>query len=209
MKIKLAKVVKSGWFLVLAGLVAGALIVLAIRFASYKPEEHVHYHANFAMYLNGQREEFNNPVYYTEVEESCTAEEVKMTPHERAHMHDSVNDVVHVEDEAVTWGQFFQNLGWVVDNRLIRSHDQLFVPDGDNQVTFMLNGKKTESLVNRVIGDKDKLLVSFGNITDDELQKQYQAIPATAEKYNNTPDPASCSGGKSKATMRDRLNHMF
>lgn len=189
------------------GFVVGALVILGVRFITYHPPDAVHYHANFAVYLNGQREQFKDSFYYIDVEEACTLDE-QMTPHERAHMHDNVNSVVHVEDHAVTWGQFFQNIGWVVDNDVIRTPTQTLVADSQNKVSFMLNGQQTDRIVNQVIGDQDRLLVDYGSSDTSILQKEYKTVPATAHHYDVTQDPASCSGHKT-TTVRDRMNHMF
>jgi len=191
---------------VVTGVLIGALIILGIRFFSYKPVS-VHYHANFAVYINGQREEFKNPIYYTEVEESCSSDQ-EMTPHERAHMHDNINDIVHVEDHAVTWGQFFQNLGWNISVKLIETQQQVYLTDTQNKVTFILNGEATENILNRVIEDQDKLLVDYGSGSQNTLQEEYDAIPSTAHKYDVEQDPASCMGNK-KITVHDRLTHLF
>lgn len=193
----------------LIGLFAGILIVLAVRFFNYKPEEHPHYHANFAVYLNGQREQFKDIFYYIGGE-SCTGEsEHQMTPYARAHMHDRVNDVVHVEDEAVTWGQFFQNMGWVVDPKIIRTPDQIFLADSLNKVSFILNGEKVDNTVGQVIGDKDRLLVDYGSSSGEDLEKKFQTVASNAEQYNNSSDSGACGGESEKNSWKDRLKHML
>ena len=90
---------KSKWFIDVGCLVLGALLALGVHFVTYKPEK-VHYHANFAPYVNGQRQTFQGQQYYEETE--MCAVETTMSPTERAHMHDKVNNVVHVEDYVVT-----------------------------------------------------------------------------------------------------------
>src|SRR5438309_6592742 len=97
---------KNKWFLFGAGFVLGVLALLVVRFATYNPPQ-VHYHANFALYINGQREEFKGAQYYQEVA-ICTTNGITI-PQQRAHMHDGINSVLHVHDHAVTWGQFFEN----------------------------------------------------------------------------------------------------
>jgi hypothetical protein len=52
------------------------------------------------------------------------------------------------------------------------------------------------------------LLVDFGIASADDLQKEYRSIPSTAKKYDNTPDPKSCSGSK-PTTFSERLKHLF
>ena len=193
----------------IVGLIIGVAIILGIRFATYSVEEGVHYHANFAIYLNGQREQFKDIFYYIGAE-SCTGESEHATnPYARAHMHDSVNDVVHVEDEAVTWGQFFQNIGWIVDPEVIRTPDQIFLADSQNKLTFMLNGEQTDKVINSVIGDKDRLLVDFGLTNNQTLQKEFASIASTAEKYNGMKDSGSCGGASQETSWKDRLKHMF
>lgn len=208
MKSKLLKNVKSGWFIGGIAFILGVLLILGVRFATYQPEEEVHYHANFAVYINGQREEFASPAYYVDLEESCATNQ-QISPHERAHMHDNVNNVAHVEDEAVTWGHFFQNIGWAVDGQFIKTQDRLLLADEQNNVTFVLNGKKVDGVNRLVIGDEDKLLVDYGSTSEQDIQNQYKAIPASAHKYDITPDPASCGAGHTEPTFKDRLNHLF
>ncbi|MBI2588830.1 hypothetical protein HYW35_01275 [Candidatus Saccharibacteria bacterium] len=193
------------------GLVVGALIILGERFITYKPERQPHYHANFAVYINGQKEQFKDIFYYINAENACSATaKHKMTPYERAHMHNSVNDVVHVEDEAVTWGQFFQNIGWVVDPKIMRTPDQVFLADAQNKITFIINGEQTDKVINSLIGDKDKLLVDFGATDNQTLQKEFQMIASTAGKYDGSKDSGSCgSASQEKNSWNDRLKHMF
>lgn len=191
------------------GLLLGAAIILGIRFVTYH-EESVHYHANFAVYINGKREEFKSPIYYTET--ACSSA-TGITPKERAHMHDNVNDVVHVEDHAVTWGQFFENLGWYVGPSFIAKSDGTIYQENDTaELNILVNGQDYTglgALTNMVIHDKDRVLVSYGNENQQELKGQYKTIASTAAKYDITPDPASCSGSQHETSMRDRFRHML
>ncbi len=112
--------------------------MLGVRFITYKPDS-VHYHANFALYINGQREEFNNVRYYAEIA-SCILNN-EMVPAERAHMHDNVNDVVHVEDHSATWGQFFTNIGWTMGPTAIMAPgDTIYAENDMSKLHLILNG---------------------------------------------------------------------
>lgn len=193
----------------LFGVLMGVLLILGIRFVAYKPDVETHYHANFAVYINGERELFSNPLIYEEIS-SCKVETVEvMTPSERAHLHDEVNDVVHVEDEAVTWGNFFQNIGWHANSRYLDTSTKILENNETSKVTFILNGEEVNDPTSRVIESKDRLLVSYGSNSKEELQKQYDTIATTAEKYNTTKDPASCSGGHSDGGFKDRMKHLL
>lgn len=204
--------VRNRWFIAAACFLFGALVILGIRFFTYSPES-VHYHANFALYINGQRETFNSPSYYEETA-SCSAD-TAVTPTDRAHMHDNVNDVVHVEDHAVTWGQFFTNLGWYMGPNYIEGsgpNGTMYLENGNNQLHLILNGQDYTDLgglQNTVIHDQDKLLVSFGDLSSETLQQEYKAIPSTAHHYDVTQDPASCMGGHASISVHERLTHLF
>jgi hypothetical protein len=204
-----AKLKKSQWFMLGIGFLIGVLVILAVRFVTYHNPKGVHYHANFAIYIDGQRQQLNEPFYYQPVGTGCTNSRA-LTPYERVHMHDKVNSVVHVHDNAVTWGNFFQNIGWIVDTNLLEDpHGKIYMADGQSKVTFILNGKTTDNVVNQVIGDEDRLLVSFGVSSNQDLQSQYNSVPATAHKYDISKDPASCGGGVVPTTTRDRFKHLF
>ncbi|HJP96563.1 MAG TPA: hypothetical protein VJ843_04285 [Candidatus Saccharimonadales bacterium] len=197
---------KKTWFI--CGILLGALIILAIRFAIYNPQ-HTHYHANFAVYINDQREEFKDPTYYEDVA-ACTQYD-NMTPAERAHMHNNVNDVIHVHDNAVTWGQFFENIGWYLGDDFIKTRDHMYVASGNQKLHLLLNGQDYTGLAsvsNMVIGDQDKLLISFGDISSNRLKMEYAGISNNAKKADETHDPASCSGHQN-ATASERLKHLF
>jgi predicted lactoylglutathione lyase len=201
---------KNRWLLLVVGLLLGALIILAVRFATYKPVQ-VHYHANFAVYLNGQREEFKGPQYYQEVAICSSTNDITI-PQQRAHMHDNINSVVHVHDHAVTWGQFFENLGWYVGpNFLETDSGKMYVENGNDKLHILINNQDYTDLTpitNMLIKDKSRVLVSFGNIDDTTLQKEYNSVPATAAHYDASQDPSSCSGSE-KVTVSDRLHHLF
>jgi len=208
---KIISALKSKWFVLLAGLLLGTLVILGIRFATYMGPAETHYHANFSLYINGNQETFANPVYYAEVA-ACTVNG-PVEPAERAHMHDNINSVIHVHDQGVTWGQFFENLGWYVGPDFVQTRDgTMYKADAVNKLHVILNGDDItgmNAITDQVIGDRDRLLVSFGDISDAQLQTEFKAVPSTAKHYDESQDPASCAGAEHNVTTSDRLHHLF
>lgn len=199
---------KSSWLYLVAGVVLGSLLILGVRFVSYSHDD-THYHANFAVFVDGEREAFKGQQYYQEVK-LCSASG-GMTPPARTHMHNNENGVIHVHDEAVTWGQFFANLGWVIGPDFIKTSDGLLTSGDDKQLRILLNGQDLtgiSSIVNQQIDDKDRLLLSYGNEDADIVQKQFASVPRNADEYNKRPDPGSC-GGAHKITVKERLENLF
>ena len=189
------------------GVIVGAAAILGIRYVTYNPER-VHYHANFDVFINGKREKFASPMYYEEEGGGSGCAETAITPTERAHMHDNVGDVVHVEDHAVTWGNFFQNLRWVVNDKQIQTPDGTYLADDTHKITFIVNGHEVQDITSELIQDKDRLLVDFGDTGDDTLQKEFKSVPATAAQYDQGKDPAACMSNAAP-TAKERLRHMF
>ena len=204
-KEKVLKILKNNWFAAAVAFLLGALLILAIRFAIYKPDR-VHYHANFAVFINGQQEQFKDDFYYEEVGAACVSTK-DITPHDRAHMHEHEAGLIHVHDRAVTWGNFFQNIGWDVNPFFVKTPKQVYLADDSHKVTFMLNGQVVPNAENLVIGDKDQLVVDFGDGSQN-LQNETKAVPNNAAQEDAGTDPASC-GGSAPVTFHERITHLF
>lgn len=207
---RLRKIATNNLFLtgLLAGLTAALLLFAVVRFVSYSVD-HTHYHANFAVYINGEREEFKGAQYYEDVA-VCSLDEA-VTPKSRVHMHEQIGDTVHVHDDAVTWGMFFQNLGWVVDGDVIRMPDGTVLSENaeaGTKISFRLNGQSQPSIANTVIGSEDKLLIDYGVSSREQLDDRYKQVSSSAAKANQSPDPASC-GGSDEDGIASRFKNIF
>jgi hypothetical protein len=191
----------------LCGLLIGALTILGIRFVTYR-QELVHYHANFAVYINGKQQAFNSLMYY--LDGGCTMSNM-MTPEGRAHLVKGIDGVVHVQDHAVTWGQFFENLGWYVGDDFIKTNDDFYTTTGDSTLHLIINGQDYTglgSITNTVIRDKDRVLLSYGNESRATVDAQYKSVPNTAAKYDGMRSTSAC-GHMAKITTGYRLKHLF
>jgi hypothetical protein len=181
-------------YLFLIGVLVGLFAFFVFRFATVSPNV-VHYHADFALYVNGQKDEFKSFTFYEEVQ-ACSADDHNNVK-ARAHMHDSKAGLVHVHDEGVTWGQFFANLGYTLGDTLIATDKGVFIDEQEgNELMFVINGKTTDSLANEVIHSEDKLLISYGNEDAKTLDSRFSTISNEAHTANTKNDPATCSGGK-------------
>lgn len=189
-----------------AGFLVGIFLLLAVRFVNDAPSEDIHYHANFAVYVNGQRETFADPLLYEEIA-SCEAAGAHTT-RGRVHLHEKINDVIHVEDAAVTWGHFFQSIGWNIGDRYLDTVSTVLIEHDSQHLHFILNGKPVSSIVGKVIGDRDRLLVSFGDVSQEQLHQEYETVANTAQHYDETKDPAACSG-EHETGVWDRIRRLF
>lgn len=193
--------------LITAGFVIGVLWLAAIRFLVIHPEE-VHFHANFAVYVDGEREKFESFTYYEEVA-ACTSQYAN-NPKGRTHMHDRVNDVIHVHDKRVTYADFFNNIDWTIGPDFVRTDDGLVPDTADKKWVFMLNGEEVDRVDNAMIEDQDKLLISYGSDSTD-FKAQYDTIENKAKELDAKQDPSSCKGlnGPSDENLNARLKRAF
>lgn len=189
----------------IAGVIIGMLLFVSYRVIVMK-DMHTHYHANFALYVNGQLDEFKSPTYYEEIQ-TCGAEEGN--PRSRAHLHDQNAAAVHVHDEGTTWGHLLANLGYSLGDTVLKTSNGTYIDGTDgSKLTFLLNGESVIDVANRVIGNEDVLLINYGQQDRATLKTQLAAIPRTAGEKNATADPATCSGSQ-PLTISERLKRAF
>lgn len=184
--------------LILLSVLVGFFASVAIRYVTYK-DTSVHYHANFALYVNGQRDQFKSFTFYEEVQ-SCTSD-VKNNPRDRVHMHNQNNGLVHVHASGATWGHFFANLKYGLSDKVLQTDNGSFVSTKDGaKLTFILNGQPVSSIANTLIKSEDRLLINYGSEEDAALLQRYQTVPSDAKKANSEKDPSSCKGGHDAGT---------
>jgi hypothetical protein len=190
--------------LLVLGLFLGAFTILGLRVLLVQ-DRHTHYHANFGVFINGERDQFESPLFYEEIQ-SCS-DQNENNPKHRVHMHGQESDVVHVHSEGVTWGAFLANLGYGLTGNLIKTDKGIFIDGQDGkQLTFLLNGKEIDSVANKIIGSADVLLISYGEPKD--AKNQNSQLSHNAGDYNVKPDPASCSGDEA-LNFSERVKRAF
>lgn len=182
---------KHALLVVIGSFLLGVLALFAVHFVQLT-HSGVHYHANFALYVDGERDTFDNFTFYEEIQACQPGDEVQ--PESRVHMHDMIHDVVHVHDEGVTWGHFFANLGYGLSDTALTTDDGTFVDGDGSELRFILNGEPVNVIANQLIGDGDRLLVNYGNENSDDLHDQFASIADNAHQYNETDDPGNCAG---------------
>lgn len=121
----------------------------------------IHTHAGFVIFENNKKLNFSDMSHMKM--EPCTndnSHEEKSSPEdiqiEKAHLHDNVGDVIHMEREGATWGDFFAN-----------SHINLDY----SKTTGYINGQKIENFQDKKINPYDSLVVFIGNNDPKHLKE--------------------------------------
>ena len=167
-----------------------------------------HYHANFAMYIDGERVDFSGDEFMEDVA-WCWLSEL-MFPKHRAHLHSNNQDTIHVHAEGVSWGHFFANNGVIFNDNIIslRDWEEILWVDENNKISFLLNGELIINPFNDLIKSKDQLIISYWssqNIWD-------LFVSDNAGEYNSKYDPGTCSGwneGSISALLSDLLHGLM
>lgn len=146
-----------------------AVIMLAIfGFLTLKPnpktqikneeevkKDEVHYHAGFRVYKNNILEDYSGLEYMavepcTENEKGEDSESPEHEQIEKAHLHDGIGDVVHVERAGSVWRDLFTNMKVEITTDAIS----------------YLNGVETENFLDLPIKTYDSLVIFEGENTD-------------------------------------------
>lgn len=187
---------------IILGTVVGISLFVSVRLL-FNNAEATHYHANFAVFIDGKREEFKSPNFYEEVQ-ACSA---TMTPRGRVHMHQPDNNVIHVHDKNVTWGHFFESFGWALGPGALVTDDVTYTSSNGKVLKFLLNDQEVNSPFDQIVGNEDTLLISYDLPTAD-FKNQFAAAkkPTPASQANTQQDPAACRGN-TKPKFSERLKN--
>lgn len=193
----------------LGAFLLGVLALGTARLLFAAPPPAVHHHANFALFVDGERVDLSADRFMEDVA-GCALDPGAIGPRERVHLHNNEDHVVHVHHGGVAWGHLFQNLGMSLGDRvLVREDGSVLAADSAASLKFVLNGRAIGRLAGEEIRSGDRVLVSFGSESVDEvLAAQYPQVAEDAIRYNEEADPASCSG-HGPLTFRERLRAAF
>ena len=199
----------SRWTPFLAGLVVGALALGLARFAAARPAPITHYHANWAIVVDGRPFDLTADRYMEDVAR-CKANPAHMDPEDRVHLHENVGDAVHVHAGGATWGHLLANLGFGLGrDYLVTDAGVRLASEAPRTLKFVLNGQPVDEVHNRAIASTDRLLISYGTEpVDSVVRTQFPQVATSAARLNTLPDPASCSG-PAELTFAQRLRQAF
>lgn len=127
----------------------------------------VHEHADFALFVNGARVDFNDQRFLsTEANERSTS----------VHLHAPRTNVAHLHREQTTFDEFFLSLGMELrDDCLTLVAGEKLCNDATNTLRFMVNGVRVDKLQFEKMTDMGRVLVSYGPTAAD-LAAQWDEV---------------------------------
>ena len=121
-----------------------------------------HTHAAFLVKVNGENIDFSQPQY--------------QVVSDYIHVENGDGTTLHRHATNVTFADFLESVKMDLDeenNCLVFTNGTQYCNNNDNQLRTFVNGNQTstESISNYIINDNDRLLVMYGNETEEQLTK--------------------------------------
>ena len=134
------------------------------------PLKSTHIHADVKVYINGQ------PIDFSQKKYQITTSYI--------HFEDGLGDVIHVHATGMTTLHLLKSVGMDLRNHCLIFEDNNYCSDAKKEIKFFVNGKESNDLLNDVMKDLDKILVSYGSENNAEVQKQMDSVTNLAQKYS-------------------------
>ncbi|MBS3104990.1 hypothetical protein J4234_01925 [Candidatus Woesearchaeota archaeon] len=129
-----------------------------------------HLHADVKVYINGQSIDFSQRKY--------------QLASSFLHFEEGIGDVIHTHATGLTIGHMFRSLGMDFSNNCLVVEKQSYCNAGNIKLKFYVNGQLNNEFDNHVIHNLDKILVSYGNENEAEIQKQLNSVTNLAARYS-------------------------
>ena len=136
----------------------------------------VHEHANLLIIIDGKPFDLGKPQY-----QSSKKKELN----EVVHLHDGNGTVVHKHRSDATWGMFFESLPKTILTRnCFAIEGKQYCSSDAALLKFYVNGNRVDDLRPLAIHDLDRVLISFGTESGEDVVKQQKTVGDNACIYS-------------------------
>ena len=166
---------KTVIILIIVGILAGLGYVVystATTNLGIGPLNSAHYHADWAIYIDGKPVALNVSRYQLKSE--------------YVHMEGAAS-TIHMHAINIPLGYFFNTIGMQLTPTSLKFDGITHNNEGDKKVRTFLNGKEVPDLTRYVPKSLDKILIVFGNETDANIQDYMKTIPDLAKSFDQLP----------------------
>lgn len=120
--------------------------------------------AAFAIYINGTEKKLNSDKFFHKSPD--------------AYLSSREVNIINLVNPEVTWGLFFKTLPISISNLCLNAQDEGEHCTGEKgRLRFLLNGTEEKNFLNKKILYGDRALITFGNETQEEIDKQMSQVP--------------------------------
>lgn len=130
-----------------------------------------HIHADIKVYINGQ------PIDFSQKKYQLTTNFI--------HFEDGIGNAIHIHATGIEAGHLLRSVGINFNSDCLFIDGQSYCNEGSRKIKYYANGKLNRELYNYAMKDLDKILISYGDEDDSEMQKQLDSITNLAPKYSS------------------------
>ena len=141
--------------------------------AGFGPLGSAHEHAAFLVKVNGQNIDFSQPKYQVQSD--------------YIHVENGDGSTLHRHATNVTFADFLKSVKMDIDkknNCLIFTNGTEYCDDNNNKLRTLINGNSTKSISDYVLYNNDRLLVTYGNETDEQSDKALDELNNIEIQFN-------------------------
>ncbi len=141
--------------------------------AGFGPLGSAHEHAAFLVKVNGQNIDFSQPKYQVQSD--------------YIHVENGDGSTLHRHATNVTFADFLKSVKIDIDmknNCLIFTNGTKYCDDNNNKLRTFINGNSTKAISDYVLNNNDRLLVTYGNETDEQSDKALDELNNIEIQFN-------------------------
>jgi hypothetical protein len=141
--------------------------------AGFGPLGSAHEHAAFLVKVNGQNIDFSQPQYQVQSD--------------YIHVENGDGTTLHRHATNVTFVDFLKSVKMDIDkknNCLTFTNGTEYCDDDNNKLRTFINGNSTGSISDYVLNNNDRLLVIYGNETDEQIANALDELNKIKIQYN-------------------------
>jgi len=118
-----------------------------------------HEHASLLVRIFGDKFDFDSPAY--QIKSSWI------------HFEDSDGTTIHRHSSGVTLGYLFNSMGFTVNDECFAFPDgREFCTNEDYSLKYYINHQSVDNIYDYILEDDDRILISFGPETPEEIEEQ-------------------------------------
>jgi len=158
-------------------IIAGISIYISsqntLSVAGFGPIGSAHQHAAFLVKVNGQNIDFSQPQYQVQSD--------------YIHVENGDGTTLHRHATNVTFVDFLKSVKMDIDkknNCLAFTNGTEYCDDNNNKLRTFINGNSTGSISDYVLKNNDRLLVIYGNETDEQIANALDELNKIKIQFN-------------------------
>ncbi len=150
--------------IVIANIVAVSWIIYTIQTRQFGPFGSTHIHADFKVYVNG-------------IESIDFVEEKYQEQDQLIHVENGRGNIIHMHATGVYLGYFFNSMGIEFTGQCLKlDTGEEYCNSGDKILKMYVNGERNFLFDRYVFKDLDRILITYGNDTPEQIAAQMATI---------------------------------